>query len=170
MVYWLNNCVFPKDLKQFEQSISASSWDISYVERSIGFSGTKDNRWLLPERLKWECSQNDSINGTDGKMIHLMLHHTISVSHISDSDFSLWQRFCEDSLKLISEGVGCIIDAGAILAGKSLEAEVVPWICKNALFLNSKKFRGITYCDKNGVWKVFDTNTRSSIERGTSIP
>jgi len=54
-------------------------------------------------------------------MIHLLLHHTLSVSQISDSDLSLWQRFCEDTLELIAKGVACIIDAGAILAGKSLE-------------------------------------------------
>ena len=27
---------------------SASSWDVAYVDESVGFSGTKDSRCLLP--------------------------------------------------------------------------------------------------------------------------
>ena len=53
IAYWLSSCVFPDDLKQYYQSISSSSWDLSYVEDSVGYSGTKDSRWLLPHRLKW---------------------------------------------------------------------------------------------------------------------
>lgn len=170
VVYWLSNCIFPNDLKQYEQSISASSWDISYVENSIGFSGTKDNRWLLPERLKWESSNNDTIHSTDGKMIHLLFNNTLSITQISEGEKSLWQRFVDDSLQLIDSGVRGIIDAGAFLAGKSLQDEVVPWMCSHPLFIKSKKFKGITACSKNGVWKVYDCNTRSWIERGSSIP
>ena len=53
IAFWLSKCVFPDDFRQYEQSISSSSWDLSYVEDSVGYSGTKDSRWLLPHRLKW---------------------------------------------------------------------------------------------------------------------
>lgn len=73
IIFWLINKIFIKDLRQYAYSITSSSWDISYVKKSIGFSGTKDTRWLFPLYLTWSPSQNDIINGTDGKMIHQIL-------------------------------------------------------------------------------------------------
>jgi hypothetical protein len=72
-------------------------------------------------------------------------------------------------MKLIKDGVGCIIDAGAILVGGSLENEIVPFIAKHELFEGSNNFKGITFCDANGKWKVYDTTTLSIVERGSSI-
>ncbi len=85
IVYWLINCVFPNDLKQYEKSISSSSWDMAYVQKSLGYSGTKDSRFLLPNKLTWQPSPNDIINGTDGKMIHLLMYNTISIEPIRES-------------------------------------------------------------------------------------
>jgi len=54
-------------------------------------------------------------------MMFLMLNHTKKILPIKYSNDYLWMRFCDNVLELGKEGVGCIIDAGAILAGKSLE-------------------------------------------------
>jgi hypothetical protein len=37
------------------------------------------------------------------------------------------------------------------------------------LFEGSSIFKGITFCDETGRWKVYDTVTKSVIERGTGI-
>jgi len=92
---------------------------LSYVEDSVGFSGTKDTHWLFPLRLKLEKSPSDIINGDDGSMLHRMRCHTIDIKSIEEGDQNLWERLCIQTLKLIKSGVGCIIDAGAILVGKS---------------------------------------------------
>jgi hypothetical protein len=55
----------------------------------------------------------------------------------------LWKRFVLTCLKL---DIGCIIDAGAILVGKSLYHEIVPWIGKHPLY-KEKKYRGILFPD-----------------------
>lgn len=102
-------------------------------------------------------------------MIFLMLDHAIDILTIKQGQLYLWQRFCEDVLSIKDENVGCIIDAGAILAGKSLSKDIVPWIAKHKLF-DKKKFRGITYCDEKGDWKVYDSVSLSHTSRGTSIP
>ena len=70
--------------------------------------------------MKWRPSPNDNINGTDGKMAHLLLNHTIGIMKIREGKENLWQRLCNQILDIVSEEVGCLIDAGAILAGKSL--------------------------------------------------
>ena len=83
IAFWLNQEIFPKNLRQHVESISSSSWDIANAEQSTGFSGTKDNRWLFPSQLKWSPSSNLQIRGTDGKMIDLLLHHTLDTYKIN---------------------------------------------------------------------------------------
>jgi hypothetical protein len=39
-------------------------------------------------------SKNDEINGTDGKMIQLMLENTKDVVQIKDNNDDLWKRYC----------------------------------------------------------------------------
>jgi hypothetical protein len=51
--------------------------------KSLGFSGTKDTHWLLPNYLSFKNSDNSEISGTDGKMIHLMLENTLKIIQIS---------------------------------------------------------------------------------------
>ena len=102
-------------------------------------------------------------------MVHQLLRSTKEILVIKEGKESLWERFCQNVLELRDEEMGCIIDAGAILVGKSFEKEIVPWIVKNPRF-NKQKFKGITFCDENGKWKVYDTVTLSVVERGTSIP
>lgn len=48
IAYWVKNCVFAKDMAQFELSMTSSSWDHAKVKSCLGFSGTKDNCRLLP--------------------------------------------------------------------------------------------------------------------------
>lgn len=69
--YFLNNFVFPKHAKQFRMKLQASGWDIplfsvddlSLTSQSVGtypkalttgFSGTNDNRMMLPLTIKQE--------------------------------------------------------------------------------------------------------------------
>ncbi|KAF2149714.1 hypothetical protein K461DRAFT_329009 [Myriangium duriaei CBS 260.36] len=48
--YFLSHIVFPKEMKQFPQKLSASGWDIGKVKTNptTGFSGTNDSKLLLP--------------------------------------------------------------------------------------------------------------------------
>jgi hypothetical protein len=71
--------VFLRDLKQFEKAICSSAWDLADVKKSVGFSGTKDNRWLYSNLLTWKPCQTPEIQGTDGKMIQLISKNTNEV-------------------------------------------------------------------------------------------
>ncbi|SMR57643.1 unnamed protein product [Zymoseptoria tritici ST99CH_3D1] len=48
--YFLGHVVFPKEMKEFPQKLSASGWDIGVAKNrpTTGFSGTNDSRALLP--------------------------------------------------------------------------------------------------------------------------
>jgi hypothetical protein len=96
--FWLICCVFPTDLAQYLQSITASSHDLADSKYSSGFTGTKDTRWTMPEYLNLRMSANHEIKGTDGKMISLMLNHTLGVKEIKSNSDELWRRFVENCL------------------------------------------------------------------------
>ena len=54
VAFWLNKCIFPRDLKQYMRSICSSSFDLADVEESVGFSGTMDNHYILPNKIKFK--------------------------------------------------------------------------------------------------------------------
>ena len=63
--FFMSRVVFPREGKEFKMKISSSAWDIPATtdgHRTVGFSGTNDNRLLLPLSIR----QND-LEG---------LHHT----------------------------------------------------------------------------------------------
>ena len=114
-------------------------------------------------------SSNNRIKGTDGKMLDMMLEHTLQVVDVEEGDSALWERFVTTVLKLEDEySVASIIDAGAILAGKDLRNHIVPWIASHKLFNTQGKFKGISYCHENH-WKVYKLDSFEEIDRGTSI-
>lgn len=60
--YYMNNFVFPLHARQFTIKLQASAWDIPQATmpkttlsaRTTGFSGTNDNRYLLPMTIQQE--------------------------------------------------------------------------------------------------------------------
>ncbi|KAJ5117788.1 hypothetical protein N7448_011420 [Penicillium atrosanguineum] len=48
--YFLTHVVFPKEMKEFPDKLSASGWDIGEIKThpTVGFSGTNDSRETLP--------------------------------------------------------------------------------------------------------------------------
>ena len=98
--FWLRFCVFPKDMNQFNESITSSSWDHIRVPHCIGFSGTKDNCRLFPTYIKMVESENTRIKGTDGKMLDMLLEHTSEVMEVEDGPMALWERFLLTALKI----------------------------------------------------------------------
>jgi len=77
-----------------------------------------DNRWILPNKIKFTPCETPSIKGTDGKMIYLVTNFTKEICVIEENDKPLWQRLIDLSLK---KKTGCLIDVGAICVGKSLK-------------------------------------------------
>ncbi|KAF8541809.1 hypothetical protein BDD12DRAFT_877903 [Trichophaea hybrida] len=51
---YLSGVVFPKEAKEFPYKLSTSGWDVasSKINPTTGFSGTNDNRYLLPTSIK----------------------------------------------------------------------------------------------------------------------
>ncbi|KAF8537441.1 hypothetical protein BDD12DRAFT_887667 [Trichophaea hybrida] len=71
--YYLRQVVFPQDAKEFPHKLSTSGWDLAEERTypSTGFSGTNDNRFLLPMSIQ----QADIVGnaGTNAKVLHNLL-------------------------------------------------------------------------------------------------
>ena len=69
--YFLANVVFPKEGKEFDEKLSTSGWDVPAKaggpHLTTGFSGTNDNRFLLP--LSIVQKDLSSLQHTSGKVL-----------------------------------------------------------------------------------------------------
>ena len=79
----------------------------------VGFSGTNDNRSLLPLQVRAQDTEDATIKGTNGRMVHLLLQpgkcSFARLSTVADQDHCLAERVLELVLK---ENADALIDAG----------------------------------------------------------
>ncbi|KAF4980380.1 hypothetical protein FZEAL_3610 [Fusarium zealandicum] len=127
--YFLNNFVFPRHAKQFEVKLQSNGWDIPQfpldngpendkiqVNKSLstGFSGTNDNRTMLP--LNIEQRDLPSLHHTSAEVLTYLLH-TRNRRCIMPQDVgvSVLGRASEiDLLKCLRKNkIRVLIDAGA---------------------------------------------------------
>ena len=80
--YFLTHVVFPKEMKEFPDKLSASGWDIgeNKANPTVGFSGTNDSRDTLPLSV----SQLDlpEQNHTNALVLEYLLRHENSVAYL----------------------------------------------------------------------------------------
>jgi Protein of unknown function (DUF3638)/Protein of unknown function (DUF3645) len=124
--YFLNNFVFPKHAKQFEMKLQASGWDIplsSTANRSptgalcgsppltTGFSGTNDNRTLLPLTIKQ--GDLEGFRATNAEVLTYLLQER-NRGYVLAADRQ-GRRLSDEGLlkKLTEEKIRILIDAGA---------------------------------------------------------
>eukprot|EP00892_Ulva_mutabilis_P000057 jgi/Ulvmu1/10051/UM059_0101.1 len=120
IAFWLEHCIYPHETKLFPENLRRTSWHMAHTAtgKVVGFSGTNDNRSLLPLQVSAQDTADTSIKGTNGRMLHLLLQpgkcSFARLSSPEDKEPDLARR----SLNLaIQRGAHALIDAGAQLAG-----------------------------------------------------
>jgi Protein of unknown function (DUF3638)/Protein of unknown function (DUF3645) len=134
--HYMNNFVFPVHAKQFSVKLQASGWDLplfskkrpgeetSYA-RTTGFSGTNDNKMMLPLNIK----QDDlsSLSQTNAEVLTYLLQ-----SRSRQYNLAAWQgkRLTEGELlrKIFTEEIRILIDAGAYILEMDNHALVTAWL------------------------------------------
>ena len=80
----------------------------------VGFSGTNDNRSLLPLQVRAQDTEDATIKGTNGRMVHLLLQpgkcSFARLSSAEDQDPNIPQRVLDLAVR---ERADALIDAGA---------------------------------------------------------
>ena len=71
--FYLSECVFPNEAKEFPYKLTANSWDLARqkTELTTGFSGTNDNRYLLP--LSMHQLDSEDQRHTNAQVIEYLL-------------------------------------------------------------------------------------------------
>jgi hypothetical protein len=71
---YIHTCAVVIDAVQFPSRLTTTSWHLAYSKHVVGFSGTKDNHFLLPLAVKQsEPDDATELRATDGKMLDLLL-------------------------------------------------------------------------------------------------
>ncbi|EXJ58525.1 hypothetical protein A1O7_05951 [Cladophialophora yegresii CBS 114405] len=122
--HFLNNFVFPKHAKQFKVKLQASGWDLPLAGHgsslTTGFSGTNDNRLVLPLNIK-----QDDLKGlahTNAEVLCYLLHdrnRAYALAGFRDDlgGRAVYRRMSEPDFlrKLRRKGIRILIDAGALI-------------------------------------------------------
>ena len=115
--YFLANVVFPKEAKEFDEKLSTSGWDVPArvggPHLTTGFSGTNDNRFLLPLSIKQQDLSN--LQHTSGKVLDYVVRPD-NLDYFCAKDSAGRQMSTEALLGYITEvepNVRVLIDVGA---------------------------------------------------------
>ncbi|EEP82369.1 conserved hypothetical protein [Uncinocarpus reesii 1704] len=139
--HFLNNFVFPAHAKQFSVKLQTSGWDIplfsGHIDQSVpsgfkrpglttGFSGTNDNRRLLPLTIK----QHDlpGLSHTNAEVLTYLLQERNRQYNLAAC--SEGQRLSEIDLlrRLKSMNIRILIDAGAFILEMDNRTLVKDWL------------------------------------------
>ena len=145
--FFLTTIVFPKYMKEFPHKLSASGWDLaqdrtSFGQLVTGFSGTNDNRHLLPHTIS-QVDMGTHLH-TNAMVLHRLLQRENSkVMHLRDVDTSV--RGMLELLRDEEPGARVLLDVGAQVlelqnqgvAKLWLEVDTRPEI-EAAVFVDSK--------------------------------
>ena len=115
--YFLANVVFPKEGKEFDEKLSTSGWDVPAKvggpHLTTGFSGTNDNRFLLPLSITQQDLPN--LQHTSGKVLDYVVRKE-NLRYLCAKDSTGRQVSTKALLQYITEAeprVRVLIDVGA---------------------------------------------------------
>ncbi|KAL8627825.1 hypothetical protein Q9189_006473 [Teloschistes chrysophthalmus] len=130
--FFMQNVVFPKEGKEFDQKLSTSGWDIpaqpGSTKITTGFSGTNDNRFLLPSCI----SQQDlpELRHTSGKVLEFLARPenlSYSCARAQGGGQLSSERLLEFFMR-IDGSIRVLIDVGAQILDLSNDQVVAKWL------------------------------------------
>ena len=159
--FWLNSIIFPVETMQFPHRLEATAWDIAHNSQNkvAGFSGTNDERIIMPSSLKWTEQSDLSLVATDGKMLQLLLKSEFEPLNVNDGE-NRWKAVLDAVIAKTKNDsmpanhslhfTRAFIDAGALMAGATDNEEVALYLVERL----GQNYKGIVYFDlvKNGWW------------------
>eukprot|EP01119_Soliformovum_irregulare_P022540 TRINITY_DN7740_c0_g1_i1.p1 TRINITY_DN7740_c0_g1~~TRINITY_DN7740_c0_g1_i1.p1 ORF type:complete len:2004 (-),score=471.94 TRINITY_DN7740_c0_g1_i1:42-5480(-) len=148
--FFLDHFVFPKETKQFPAKIMASAWNIAEGDRVVGFSGTDDTKFTLPNNIKQQTLPE--LASTNGKMISKLADNNLSYlsveAGLTASD--ILENMCR------TDDWHVMIDCGALIEGMTNQ-EVV----QRVLTLRRDFGQGIFF-DEQGRLRILDRGSTRS--------
>ncbi|KAL2888634.1 hypothetical protein HOO65_030135 [Ceratocystis lukuohia] len=165
--FFLSNIVFPREMREFPERISASGWDLSEVKTNptTGFSGTNDSRDLLPlDIIQYD---RESLKGTNALVLSYLLRPETGVHvmprkmpHSIDSDAVILLK----AVTQMTPPVRVILDVGAQILELDNEDVAREWLSmipedartQAVVFVNAKD--ELTVVNREGVVEPLQTS------------
>ncbi|CAJ1952430.1 unnamed protein product [Cylindrotheca closterium] len=137
---------------QYPQRRISSAWNLVDSKYAIGFSGTDDNRFLLPYQVNQIQHADEELRATNGRMIDLVLSCTKGIIQIQTNQSATWKTILDECFQL---KVQALIDTGGLMAGSEINS-VVSYV-STKLQHGHSVFRGFVYYSAaNKGWEVFE--------------
>ncbi|USP74172.1 hypothetical protein yc1106_01446 [Curvularia clavata] len=129
--YYLSNLVFPKQLKQFPQKLSASGWDLAITKPhpTTGFSGTNDTLHLLPLNIKH--LDLPSQHHTNAQVLSYLLMDETSVETLPERKPNSNKSDGEHLLtfiKNLNSDIRVVLDCGASILEQNNRQVAETWL------------------------------------------
>jgi hypothetical protein len=160
--FWLDTCVLPTETQQHPQRLVTSAWHLmNNGGHVVGFSGTNDNRRLLPLHVSQNLLADQTgaiareLRATNGKMLDLIRRKTQDEIEVlpSSHEKPLWKATLERAIEL---KVDVLIDSGGLMAGQSNKF-AAQWVLRRL----PETFRGVVFFSvKKRQWIVLDRENR----------
>ncbi|KAI1087952.1 hypothetical protein F5B19DRAFT_33837 [Rostrohypoxylon terebratum] len=153
--YFLAYIVFPKEMREFPQKLSASGWDLGEVKAhpTTGFSGTNDSRKVLP--LHVEQLDLDDQKHTNALVLEYLLQPENSVEFMPPhrkEDESVAETLL-DIITKMEPPTRVILDVGAQILELDNLGVATKWLQKNS---HDEQIRAAIYFDNNDELCVID--------------
>ncbi|KAL7945220.1 hypothetical protein V8C42DRAFT_358211 [Trichoderma barbatum] len=153
--HYMNNFVFPLHARQFTVKLQASAWDVPLQSskvipgpRTTGFSGTNDNRYMLPMTI-----QQEDLSGllqTNAEVLSYLLQPR-NRQYAVLTDYNNRRLKEIDMLKMLhSRGIKILIDAGAYILETGNKALAQMWFS-----IDDRAQSAVYFRDDNRPWVVF---------------
>ncbi|TDL21949.1 hypothetical protein BD410DRAFT_898545 [Rickenella mellea] len=128
--FFLSHIVFPKEAKEFPMKLSTSGWDIAERKTHVttGFSGTNDNRYLLPASIKQQDPAEQL--STNAKVLNYLLRPENSV-YVCAQTNECERLSAESFLELLVQQkpeVRILLDVGAQMLELRNERLALHWL------------------------------------------
>ncbi|PHH88721.1 hypothetical protein CDD83_7169 [Cordyceps sp. RAO-2017] len=153
--HYMNHFVFPRFAKQFGVKLQSSGWDIPLFAlddsrpcaRTTGFSGTNDNRRLLPLTIQQLDLPN--LNQTSAEVLTYLLQKRSRECMILTER---GKRLTEEELlrSLTRNRIRILIDAGAYILEMDNKTLVEHW-----LRIDSDAAGGVYFAEDNRAWFLY---------------
>ncbi|KIV78786.1 hypothetical protein PV11_06396 [Exophiala sideris] len=165
--HFLNSFVFPKHAKQFKVKLQASGWDLPLSGQgetlTTGFSGTNDNRLVLPLTIK-----QDDLTGlahTNAEVLTYLLHgrnrgYKLAGRKETIGDRTVYRRMSEPELlkKLYHLRIRILIDCGATILEMTNLTLAKMW-----LDIDTTAAAAVYFDDENRAWVLSRSGRRTPL-------
>ncbi|TVY36417.1 hypothetical protein LSUB1_G007938, partial [Lachnellula subtilissima] len=152
--YFLAHVVFPKEMKEFPEKLSASGWDIGQIKThpTTGFSGTNDSRKVLP--LSVEHLDLPEQKDTNALVLQYLLRSENSVALIPSRSEAL-RSDAEVLLAMVTKmkpAVQVILDVGAQILELGNLGFAREWLMMSDL----ERAQAVVFFDDNDELSILD--------------